>query len=86
MYLGSGPMEDATSQLLEQEAAEINKNNIIILIVLEIKPNGLCMDSCDCYATNLAKGNRTLGKSVGFSGYTQNEQLIIHVVVASYFI
>ena len=38
------------------------------------------MVSYDCFATNLAKGNRTLGESVGFSEYTQTQQLIIHVV------
>jgi len=36
--------------------------------------------SCESRATNLAKGNHTLGKSVGFSEKHRPEQLIIHVV------
>ncbi len=46
----------------------------------------MCMVSCVGYATKIAKGKRTRGKSVGFSEYTQNKQLIIHVVVASFYL
>jgi len=46
--------------------------------------NGLCMVSCDCYSTNLAKGNQTLGKSAGFSECHLPEQLIIHRVGKSF--
>ncbi len=50
---------------------------------LEVVCNGLCIVSCDCLATNLPKGNHTLGKSVGFSECHLPKQLIIHVVTNS---
>jgi len=37
--------------------------------------NGWCMVSCESRATNLAKGNRTLGKSAGFSEYTETQAI-----------
>lgn len=40
-----------------------------------MKANGLCMVSYVCYATKIAKGNRTLGKSAGFSEYTQTQAI-----------
>ena len=45
-----------------------------------ISYNGLCIICCVVQQLNLVKGNRTLGKSEGFSEYTQIKQLIIHVV------
>ena len=57
------------------QTIRLQKNDILKLLIegiefgyfLLIAVQRLCMVSCDYYATNLAKGNRTLGKSVGFS-------------------
>ena len=51
----------------------VSFSNCFCLAIM--KHSGLYMVGCDCYATNLVKGNRTLGKSVGFSEYTQTQAI-----------
>jgi len=66
---------------LNSELLQANGKIVIESILRDFKQNGLCMVSCESCATNLAKGNRTLGKSVEFSWKNKPKQLNIHVVV-----